>query len=320
MSSLHGAIDVVVSDVVTVNELIKRFHFKRADGKPLPAFSGGSHIVIEMQDGDTLRRTPYSLSSSPFDTDDYQVSIRRDDAGRGGSLYMHESVEPGMAMSISHPANLFSLDKRAPKHLMLAGGIGITPFMSQTAQLARTGGKVELHYGVRNRELGAYVDELSVRLGPDLHVYLDENAERMDLDRILGNQPTGTHLYVCGPEPMIEAALDSARRLAWPQAHIHHELFARTAPGEPFTIELQDSGLSVEVGETQSMLEAIENAGIDAPYLCRGGVCGQCETRVLSHDGELLHTDHWLSDAERAAGEKIMPCVSRCRGTLVLER
>jgi len=320
MSSLHGAIEVVVSDVVTVNELIKRFHFKRADGKPLPAFSGGSHIVIEMQDGDTLRRTPYSLSSSPFDTDDYQISIRRDDAGRGGSLYMHEKVEPGMSMSISHPANLFALDKRAPKHLMLAGGIGITPFMSQTAQLARTGGRIELHYGVRNRDLGTYVDELSARLGPDLHVYLDENAERMDLDRILGNQPTGTHLYVCGPEPMIEAALHSARRLGWPQAHIHHELFTKTAPGEPFTMTLQDSGVSVEVGETQSMLEAIENAGIDAPYLCRGGVCGQCETRVISHDGELLHADHWLSDEERAAGDKIMPCVSRCRGTLVLER
>jgi len=318
--SLHGAIDVVVSDVVAVNDLIKRFHFVRPDGEPLPAFSGGSHIVIEMHDGETLRRTPYSLSSSPFETGDYQVSIRRDDEGRGGSLYMHREVTPGTAMRISHPANLFSLDKRAPKHLMLAGGIGITPFMAQTAQLRDTGGVAELHYGVRSRALGAYLDELSARLGPRLHVYLDERDERMDLDRLLSSQPTGTHLYVCGPTPMIDAVLEAARRHAWPEAHVHHEHFAKSEPGEPFTVELRDSGLSVEVGEEQTLLEAIENAGVDAPYLCRGGACGQCETRVLSHEGALLHRDHWLSDEEHASGEKIMPCVSRCSGTLVLDR
>jgi len=318
--SLHGAIDVVVSDVVTLNELIKRFHFTRPDGQPLPAFSGGSHIIIEMQDGDTLRRTPYSLSSSPFDTTDYQVSIRRDDAGRGGSLYMHRDVTPGTPMRISPPSNLFSLDKRAPKHLMLAGGIGITPFMAQSAQLAFTGGRCELHYGVRSRAIGAYVDELSTRLGTRLHVYEDDAGERMDLDRLLTSQPTGTHLYVCGPTPMIDAVLSKAREHAWPDAHVHHEHFAKAPPGEPFTVELQTSGKTVQVGAEQSMLEAIEAAGVDAPYLCRGGACGQCETRVLSHDGELLHEDHWLDDEEHAAGEKIMPCVSRCRGTIVLER
>ena len=192
--------------------------------------------------------------------------------------------------------------------------------MSQTAQLGQTGGKVELHYGVQNRTLGAYLDELAARLESRLHVYFDEDGERIDLNSLLSCQPTGTHLYVCGPGPMIDAVLKRARELAWPEAHIHYELFAKTAPGEPFTIRLQASDLTVEVGELQSMLEAIENAGVDAPYMCRGGVCGQCETRVISHEGELLHDDHWLTDEERAAGNKIMPCVSRCRGTVVLER
>lgn len=318
--SLHGAIDVVVSDVAEVNELIKRFHFKRPDGQPLPAFSGGAHIVIEMRDGETLRRTPYSLSSSPFDTDDYQVSIRRDDQGRGGSLYMHREVAPGQAMRISHPSNLFALDKRAPKHLMLAGGIGITPFMAQTAQLALTGGIAELHYGVRSRVIGAYLDELSQRLGPRLHVYEDEKNERIDLDRVLTSQPTGTHLYVCGPTPMIDLVLAKAAEHGWPDAHVHYEHFAKAPPGEPFTVRLEASGLDIDVGEEQSMLEAIEAAGVDAPYLCRGGACGQCETRVISLDGELLHEDHWLTDEEHAAGDKIMPCVSRCRGRVVLDR
>ncbi len=318
--SLHGAIDVVVSDVVDVNELIKRYHFRRADGEPLPAFSGGAHVVIEMVDDGQVRRSPYSLSSSPFETDDYAVSIRRDDAGRGGSRYMHREVRPGHAMRISHPSNLFALDKRAPKHLMLAGGIGITPFLAQTAQLGFTGGDYELHYGVRSRAVGAYVDELGARCGHRLHVYADDEGRALDHDAVLGSQPAGTHLYVCGPTPMMELVLDKARALGWPEAHLHFEHFAKAPPGEPFSVELRASGINVEVGSDQSMLEAIEAAGVDAPYLCRGGACGQCETAVLAHDGELLHEDHWLSDAERAAGDRIMPCVSRCRGALVLDR
>ncbi len=316
-----ATIDVVVSDVVTVNELIKRFHFTRADGQPLPAFSGGAHIIIEMQDGDVLRRTPYSLMSSPLDTTDYQVSIRRDDQGRGGSLYMHNQVRKGMAMRIGHPANLFPLDKRAPKHLMLAGGIGITPFLAQIHQLRATNGFPELHYSTRSEALCAYQQELRQQLGEQLHVYFDDRDQRIDFDRLLTTQPTGTHVYVCGPAPMIDHVLSRCKALGWPDAHVHFEHFAKASPGESFVIELKASGKTVTVGENQSMLEAIEAAGIDAPYLCRGGACGQCETRVLECDGTLLHEDHWLDDEERASGQKIMPCVSRFKGRrLVLDR
>lgn len=321
MSTLQGAIDVVVTDVVELNSLIKRFNFARPDGAMLPAFSGGAHIVIEMQDGDTLRRTPYSLSSSPFNTRDYQVSIRRDDEGRGGSLYMHREVETGMSMTISHPTNLFSLDMRAPRHLMIAGGIGITPFMAQTAQLANMPNThAELHYGMRSRELGVYIDELTQRLGTRLHVYSDEDNQSIDYDRLLSSQPAGTHLYVCGPSAMIELVLNKATEHGWPDTHVHYEHFAKAAAGEPFTVELRASGKTIKVGAEQSMLEAIEAAGVDAPYLCRGGACGHCETDVISVDGELLHADHWLEDDEKASGKKIMPCISRCRGSLVIDR
>ena len=319
--STPTAIDVIVSDVVEVNPLIKRFHFKQADGGLLPAFSGGAHIVIEMQDGDQVRRVPYSLMSSPLDTSDYQCSIRRDDEGRGGSLYMHREVVPGMAMRISPPANLFALDLRANKHLMIAGGIGITPFIAQTNQLERTGGLYELHYGARSPELGAYVDELQESLQHRLHLYYDDQNQAMDFDTLLSTQPAGTHLYVCGPAPMIDKVLNTARSAGWPESHIHFEHFAKAPPGEVFTAELSQSCISVEVGREQSLLEAMEAAGIDAPYLCRGGACGHCETDVLDCDGEILHEDFWLDDEQRASGQKIMPCVSRfCGKRLVLSR
>lgn len=320
-ASANAAIDVIVANVVEVNPLIKRFHFERADGKDLPAFSGGAHIVIEMRDGDRRRRTPYSLMSSPFDTGDYQISIRRDDEGRGGSLFMHREVKPGMPMRISHPANLFPLDLRAPKHLFLAGGIGITPFIAQSTQLDRMGSHFELHYGVRNASVGAYITELGARLGHRLHTYFSDDEQFIDLQNLLSAQPAGTHLYVCGPGPMIDKTLATAQGLGWPAAHVHFEHFAKASPGEPFTAELANSGVSVQVAADQSLLEAIEAAGIEAPYLCRGGACGQCETKVLECDGELLHEDHWLDADEHAGGGKIMPCVSRFRGErLVLER
>ena len=138
--SVNPMLDVIVTDVVEVNSLIKRFHFELPDGSPLPAFSGGAHVVIEMQDGEQVRRTPYSLMSSPLDTSDYQISIRRDDEGRGGSLYMHREVSKGMQMRLSPPTNLFGLDNRSSKQLMIAGGIGITPFLAQTAQMIARGG------------------------------------------------------------------------------------------------------------------------------------------------------------------------------------
>ncbi|MFN6006973.1 MAG: ferredoxin reductase, partial [Paracoccaceae bacterium] len=129
-------LQVRVAEVVEVNELIKRFRFVARDGSELPAFSGGAHTVVEMDDHGLRRLNPYSLMSDPEDRSGYEISVRRDDAGRGGSLYMHRHVVPGMEMVISHPVNLFPLDNRARKHLMIAGGIGITPFLAQISQLS----------------------------------------------------------------------------------------------------------------------------------------------------------------------------------------
>jgi dimethylamine monooxygenase subunit B len=321
MSAGTTKLEMVVADVAPVNELVKRFHFRAASGGPLPTFSGGAHIVVEMRDGETTRLNPYSLMSSPLDTGEYTISVRRDDAGRGGSLFMHRKVAPGHRMVVSYPVNLFSLDLRARKHLLLAGGIGITPFMAQTAQLAGEGGNFELHYSVRTASLGTYAEQLKARHGRRVSVYHDDRDERIPLERLLTSQPLGTHLYVCGPAGMIDWVRGRAAQLGWPAESVHFEHFAAPKPGLPFDVTLAVSGKKIRVGEEQSLLEAIEAAGVDPPYLCRGGVCGQCETNVLSCDGRFLHNDHWLSEEEHRSGEKIMPCVSRFEGlSLVLER
>jgi dimethylamine monooxygenase subunit B len=314
-------LNVRVASVVEVNELIKRFRFVSQNGRPLPAFSGGAHTVVEMDDHGTRRLNPYSLMSSPSDLSGYEISVRRDDQGRGGSLYMHHHIKPGMEMVLSYPMNLFALDNRARKHLMIAGGIGITPFLAQISQLAHLGGKFELHYSARSKNLGAYMDQLAIAHGDRVHFYFDDQKQVIDLARVLSMQPIGTHLYVCGPKGMINWVLKTAENMGWPAKALHHEEFLAPATGSAFEVHLAASKKTITVGTAQSLLEAIEAAGVDAPYLCRGGACGQCETNVVACDGQLIHRDIWLTPEEHAKGQKIMPCVSRFEGKcLTLDR
>lgn len=313
-------LEVVVSAVVPINELVTRFEFSRPDGTNFPPFSGGAHTVVQMQDGDRNRLNPYSLMSDPADLSTYAISVRRDDEGRGGSLFMHRNVRVGDAMKISVPINLFSLDLRARKHLFFAGGIGITPFMSMISQLERSNGNWELHYAVRTEALGTYVDQLRYKYPNKVHVYYDDQSQAIALENLLDGQPLGTNAYVCGPKGMINWIHATAAAAGWPDAQVHSEEFLAPQPGKPFQVRLCKSDKTITVGETESLLEAIERAGVEAPFLCRGGACGQCETDVVKADGEFIHRDHWLDDDEHASRDKIMPCVSRFLGTLELDR
>ena len=314
-------IAVRVTEVTALNDLVTRFRFEPIAGGLLPTFSGGAHTVVEMKDGSITRLNPYSLMSDPFDQTSYTISVRRDDEGRGGSLYMHNNVNVGDEMVISNPVNLFSLDLRAKKHLMIAGGIGITPFLAQIKQLDRAHGNWELHYSCRSTALGSYVDYLTSTHPNDVNVYYDDQSQAIDLDALLDGQPLGTHIYVCGPKGMINWVRDKAEELGWPLEAIHFEEFLAPQPGKPFEVKLAVSNKVIQVGEHESLLEAMEREGVDAPYLCRGGACGQCETSVIDYSGNFIHRDHWLEDDEHASGGKIMPCVSRFEGkTLVLDR
>ena len=315
--------DTIPVRVVAIEEVtpqIRRFTLEPIAGGELPAFSGGSHIIVVMRGAQRVYRNPYSLMSSPHDLGNYQISVLRVDPSRGGSAFMHEQVRVGSEIEIAHPVNLFSLAKLARKHLLLAGGIGITPFMAQLHDLRAGNVPYELHYATRSPEYGAYCELLSGNEPTAVSLYHDCNKHFIDIEGLLGDQPLGTHVYVCGPAGMITRVLDTARALGWPDSHVHYEKFAAPPTGDAFDATLLQSGIDVHVQPDQSLLEAIEAAGVDAPYLCRGGVCGFCRTEVVEVDGELIHNDHFLSDEEKASGKVIMPCVSRARCTkLVLD-
>ncbi|WP_018987048.1 PDR/VanB family oxidoreductase [Methylophilus methylotrophus] len=309
-----STINVKVAAVEEVTPLIKHFRLESEDGADLPPFSGGSHIVVTMDAEGRTYRNPYSLMGSPSDTRAYHISVRRQESSRGGSVFMHERVQVGMRLKITHPVNLFSLSKLAHKHILIAGGIGITPFMSQIEDLKAVDADYELHYAFRSYEQAAFVNELEEKCEGKLYCYADSQNERIDLTELLRHQPLGTHVYVCGPSPMVVAVLETARNLGWPENNIHHEEFSAPPVGEPFKVQLARSGIEVEVPAEMSMLEAIEEAGVAADSLCRGGVCGRCELTVLETDGGIQHHDHYLSDSEKVSCRSIMPCVSRTKG------
>ncbi len=316
--TINTEMKVRVTRITRVAERVKRFRLERSDGQAMLSFSGGAHVVVSMRDGPTLRRNPYSLMSSPFDTSGYEISILRVDNSRGGSAFLHDRLKEGDELIVGQPVNLFPIDRRGRKHVMLAGGIGITPFMAMMDQMEREGRAFELHYAVRTRAHGAYWSDLQVRYGQQrVKVYCDSENLFMPVDDLLENQPLGTHLYVCGPAGMINGVLAKAQALGWPKQNLHSEEFLAPPPGRAFRVDLARSGRGIEVAGHQSILEAVEAAGVDAPYLCRGGACGQCETGVIVCDGQLEHNDHFLAPEERASGRRIMICVSRITGGTV---
>jgi ferredoxin-NADP reductase len=311
-------IAVEVSAIERVTPLIKHFTLRRAEGGPLPAFSGGSHIIVVMRTARRVNRNPYSLLGSPADLDRYEIGVRRMEDSRGGSHFLHDEVAVGDRLEIAHPVNLFPLDKRARKHLLLAGGVGITPFLAQLEDLAVGTVPYELHYSVRSPDHAAFKDRLIAGHGGHVRLYHDSAGEAIDVEGLLSAQPLGTHVYVCGPKGMIDTVIDTARACGWSMSHIHCEQFSAPPVGDAFEVFLARSQRRLSVPPDQSLLEAIEAAGVEVPYLCRGGVCGFCRTRVLDAGDGLLHHDHFLSDAEKSGGKSLMPCVSRARGKHVV--
>jgi ferredoxin-NADP reductase len=311
---MSATITVQVSAISEVVPGVKQFSLSRPDGAPLPSYSGGSHIVVALTGVDRVHRNSYSLMGDPSLTDSYRIAVRRHAKSRGGSRFLHDQIRVGTTLAISHPLNLFPIARLARKHILIAGGIGVTPIIAQAHDLARLGAVFEIHYAFRAPDQAAYTDVLENLAGAHLHRYCTAFAGRIDFHSILADQPLGTHLYVCGPANFIDAARSAARAHGWPSSHLHSEQFLSAPVGNAFEVLLARSDRRIDVAPDISLLEAIEAAGVTPAQSCRGGACGQCETEVIEADGKIMHHDVYLNASDKAAGRKIMLCVSRLQG------
>jgi ferredoxin-NADP reductase len=276
-----------------------------ADGAPLPAWEPGAHVDLLLRPG-LVRQ--YSLCGDPADRRSWRIAVLREPAGRGGSAHVHDELGVGEPVRVAGPRNRFPL-LRSPGYLFIAGGIGITPILPMLATAQRRGARWRLVYGGRRRASMAFLDELS-RYGGRVDVRPQEDCGLLDLDVVLGTPVPGTLVYTCGPEPLLAAV--SGRCRDWPAGSLHVERFTAppaAPPGGAFEVELRASGRTLTVPAGGSILGAAEDAGVAVLSSCREGTCGTCETDVL--DGVPDHRDAVLTDAERAAGDVMMICVSR---------
>ncbi|MCA3243010.1 MAG: oxidoreductase [Rubrivivax sp.] len=303
-------------------EGICSFELVATDGRPLPAFSAGSHIDVQVPGG-LVRQ--YSLCNDPGETHRYLIAVLDDPASRGGSRAMHERVHEGDTLAIGAPRNQFRLVPQARRHLLLAGGIGVTPLLCMAESLATEGAEFDLHYATRSLARTAFLGRIRhSRYAARAHLHVDDGdaAQRLDLPAVLAAPAAGTHVYVCGPQGFIDAVLAQARAQGWPEVQLHVEFFGAapvaTAGDAAFEVELARSGRVITVPAQRSVAEALLDAGVEIAMSCEQGICGTCLTRVLSGIPE--HRDSYLTPQEQAANDQFTPCCSRARSArLVLD-
>ncbi len=289
---------------------VNTYEFARPDGALLQDVEPGAHIDIALPNGLTRQ---YSLISPGPMPDRYIVAVKRDPQSRGGSRFMHSELRVGQTVTITGPRNNFKLDERAGHTILIAGGIGITPIwcmIEHLKQLPQGSGSWSLHYSCRTRAEAAFLAELAphpqVRLNFD-----DESGQVLDIAAVVATAPSDAHLYCCGPAPML-AAFEAATA-NWPGGQKHVEYFtAKQAPALEggFVVELRRSGKEFIIPPGKSILEVLRDGGMDVSYSCEQGICGACETRVIS--GVPEHRDSVLTPAEQAANNTVMIC---CAGS-----
>ncbi len=299
----------------TEAEGICSFELVAADGGNLPAFEAGSHIDVQVPGG-PMR--PYSLCNAPGAVQSYQIAVLRELASRGGSAGMHERVAEGDLLQIGAPRNLFPLSTNAAHHVLMAGGIGITPMLAMAELLAASRASFELHYCTRSPARTAFAKRLrEAPFAEAVQIHHDDGppAQRFDIALRLAEPQAGEHLYVCGPQGFMEAVLGTARAKGWPEAQIHFESFGAAPVAQagdgPFEVVLQSSQRVVVVPMGRSIVQALADAGIDIVTSCEQGVCGTCLTGVV--EGTPDHRDEYLTPEEQAAGDQMLPCCSRSK-------
>ena len=299
-------------------EDICSYELVSVDGAQLPAFTAGAHIDVHVAPG-IVRQ--YSLCNPPHERHRYVIGVLRDPSSRGGSRAMHDQIQAGAKLTISAPRNHFPLVD-APRSLLLAGGIGVTPLLAMAETLSAQGAPFELHYCTRSPERTAFRDRiLSAPYAAQVRFHHD-SARPVDLPALLAGLERGTHIYFCGPAGFISHVKASAAALGWPENQLHLEYFGADAAGapvegdQPFDVKLASNGACYTVPVGRTVLQVLSEAGVFVPASCEQGVCGTCLTRVL--DGVPDHRDLYLTEEEQAANDQFTPCCSRSRSATLL--
>ncbi len=309
-------INVRVSKITDEADGIRSFLLEKRGFFKLPSYEPGAHIDVHCGEG-IIRQ--YSLCGDPHDRRHYKIAVKQVEPSRGGSDLMHLAVTQGDNLEIGAPRNNFPLDITHNHTILLAAGIGITPIIAMADRLNEVGQSFELHYYSRGSSFAAFRERLSegrYSKSVTFHDNLSVVQTKQNLREVLTQNRPQAQVYMCGPGLFMDAA-ESLALETRPIEDVHLERFAANPalsgePTFPFKIELSQSGVMLDVGADETILEVLERNNINAAFSCEQGVCGTCVTEVL--EGEPDHRDSFLSDRQKASNSRMCLCVSRAQG------
>ena len=310
-SSKEIARSVRIAEIGDAARGVRLLKLEDPDGLPLPDWTPGAHIDLLI--GDYSRK--YSLCGHPSDRS-YTIAVLREETGRGGSRFVHEELAPGMMVRMRGPKNYFRLEEQAGRHILIAGGIGITPILAMADRLKALDRDYTVHYCGRSRDAMAFLDRLIADHGLHTVLHVSGEGSRASLGSIIEGWSAGTRIHACGPQGLLDELDQLCRQL--PEAALKCEAFTTAAEAganagdRAFEVELEDSDLTLTVPAGRTLLETVRAAGIDVPSDCEEGLCGSCEVGVI--DGAVDHRDKVLSSAEKEEGKRMMACCSRGAG------
>jgi vanillate O-demethylase ferredoxin subunit len=296
-------------------EAINGYELVDPRGRDLPRFAPGAHI--ELGAGGFLRQ--YSLCNDAAERRRYCIAVLRESASRGGSRHLHENIRVGDVVEVSLPRNNFPLDP-GERHLLIAGGIGIAPIMSMIAELRRRRAEFEIHYCTRSPERTAFRRELAPLAAEGLLRFHHDGgnpAQGFDIKATSRQARPGSHVYFCGPAPLMAAAKEAA--CDWPAGSVHYEYFTGVpepagAEDRPFRVQLAKTGGDYEVRAGETIAEVLQRHGIAVRTSCEFGYCGTCLTPYLA--GEPDHRDQVLEENGRQ--RYVLICCSRAKSPVLL--
>lgn len=292
---------------------VRVFRFEPADGRPLAETEPGSHIDIHLP-GNLVRQ--YSVVSSS--ASHYTIAVRLDEAGRGGSRAMHR-LQAGEVLLVGKPRNNFMLYETAPRFVLVAGGIGITPLLSMATRLHALGKPFVLHSCARDAASAPLMQVIGkAPFASQCLTHFDrtDGTSGFDADAHLARPEAGSMLYICGPQGFMDHIRASARARGWDASQIRTESFGSAivedAEIRPFSLHLSRSGKDVPVGTDESIIDALARFGFDVPFACMQGTCGTCIMPVT--EGAIDHRDAYLTEEDKAGMDRMCLCVSRAAG------
>lgn len=294
-----------------VAEGVLQLEFVRSDGGPMPPWEPGAHIEIDVAD---IGIRHYSLIGDPKDRSKWQVAVRLANTDVAeASLYLHRASGLGDEFHVIAPRNnfAFTLPERGQSLSFIAGGIGITPLLSMIDSAHDAGAEWSLTYLGRSFETMPFRDRLE-QFGNRVRIVPSADRPRGLIESVLSAASSRGRVYTCGPESLIDEVSDKSARRGLDH---RSERFAYSGGNglrdddKPFDLVCASSALTIEVGSSETIIGALRRNGIEPRTSCQMGVCGTCETQVIS--GSPDHRDSLLSDEERRRGETMMICVGR---------